>query len=129
MFHKLGIFQTAMAMAQHAGTRQALVAQNMANADTPEYRPFDIAEFRDLAGAARDPSAPRATRAGHLHGQVDGARLTPFHRDDAVADPNGNAVTLEQEMLHAVDARRQHNRALAIYRSNLTLLRASIGRG
>jgi flagellar basal-body rod protein FlgB len=47
---------------------------------------------------------------------------------DAVADPNGNSVALETEMLRAVDVKRQHDRALAIYKSSLTVLRTAIGR-
>ncbi len=43
-------------------------------------------------------------------------------------DPNGNSVSLETEMLNAVSAKRQHDRALAIYKSSLTVLRASLGR-
>ncbi|HBT01561.1 MAG TPA: flagellar biosynthesis protein FlgB, partial [Citreicella sp.] len=35
MFQSLDVFRTAIAMARHAGTQQALSAQNIANADTP----------------------------------------------------------------------------------------------
>lgn len=128
MFQKLGIFQKAMAMAQHAGSRQAVISQNMANADTPGYRARDLTDFKTIMGGVSAPGAPRATRSGHMHGHIDGARLTPFERQGARSDPNGNAVSLEEEMLQAVAAQRQHSRALAIYRSNLTLLRSSIGR-
>ena len=50
-------------------------------------------------------------------------------RDDrSLSEPNGNSVSLETEMVDAVAAKRQSDRALAIYRSGLTILRASIGR-
>ena len=44
------------------------------------------------------------------------------------SDPNGNSVAIEDEILRSVDAKRQHDRALAIYRSSLNILRTSIGR-
>ncbi|KUF09607.1 FlgB family protein [Pseudoponticoccus marisrubri] len=124
MFENLDVFRTAMTMARHAGLQQAYSAQNMANADTPGYRAREMPAFR-LAGDTLD-TAQKATRAGHLHGTT---RTIFEARDrDTPADPNGNTVSLEQEMLAAVGAKRQHDRALAIYRSNLTILRTSLGR-
>jgi flagellar basal-body rod protein FlgB len=47
---------------------------------------------------------------------------------DAEASPNGNSVSLEQEMLNSVEIQREHNRALAIYKHSLDVLRVTIGR-
>jgi flagellar basal-body rod protein FlgB len=46
----------------------------------------------------------------------------------AAESPNGNGVSLEQEMVKSVDARRQHDQALAIYKSALTIMRSTLGR-
>jgi flagellar basal-body rod protein FlgB len=71
----------------------------------------------------------RATRARHLNGAQGGElSLQAVDRAPSGTNPNGNAVTLEQEMLHAVDTKRQHDRALAIYKSSLSILRSAIGR-
>ena len=45
-----------------------------------------------------------------------------------LADPNGNSVSLETEMMHGVDAKRQHDRAMAIYQSSMTILRSTFSR-
>lgn len=129
MFEKLDLFQMASAMAAHAGTRQAVVAENIANADTPGYRARDVVPFSDLVSREAGGFHTRATREGHLHGQRDS--LVPEIVDErgTEANPNGNEVTLEEEMLKAVDVKRQHDQALAIYRSGLRILRASLGRG
>ncbi|MCC1491214.1 FlgB family protein [Cognatishimia sp. F0-27] len=124
MFQNLDVFKTAMAMARHAGTAQALSAQNMANADTPGYRAKDLPNFADAVQG--ELMAQRATRAGHMHGSV-GQTIDPVERRIA-ADPNGNTVSLETEMLNSVAASRQHNRALAIYKSSLSILRTSLSR-
>jgi len=128
MFENLDIFRMSHAMARHAGARQAVVAQNMANADTPGYAARDIAPFTALyeTGGRGDP--PRATRPGHLLGNGPGG-FEPITDREATRDPNGNSVSLETEMLRAIDVQRQHNRALAIYRSSLTVLRSALGRG
>ena len=127
MFANLQIFQLSHAMATHAGARQAVVAQNIAHADTPGYKARDLRPFADMVD--RRGEGLRATRTGHLHGSPMGqVTLAAMERDSAGSNPNGNTVTLEQEMLHAVDTKRQHDRALAIYKSSLTILRSAIGR-
>ncbi|MEC3861628.1 FlgB family protein [Mesobacterium sp. TK19101] len=128
MFQTLSLFKTAQSMAQHAGQRQALIAQNMANADTPGYVARDLPDFATLVSRrARETFGLRATRPGHLGG-AGGETLVEARARRGPADPNGNNVSLEEEMLHSVEARRQHDRALAIYRSGLNILRSSIGR-
>ena len=124
MFQNLDVFRTAMAMARHAGLQQAMSAQNIANADTPGYRAKTVPEFSSTL--RQSMQGQRATRSGHLNGS-DGRSVDVSERNDAV-DPNGNTVSLEEEMVFAVGAKRQHDRALAIYRSNLSILRTSISR-
>lgn len=125
MFENLEIFRLSHALARHAGARQAVVAQNMANADTPGYAARDIAPF---AAYLEAPPGMRATRPGHLFGQGGGPEFEARQAPGAARDPNGNSVSLETEMLRAVDVQRQHSRALAIYRSGLSVLRTAISR-
>ena len=129
MFDRLEIFRMAAAMATHAGARQAVVAQNIANADTPGYKARDVVPFTDLVNSDEGGFHSRATRAGHLHGLYDSLAPEIVDAKSATANPNDNQVTLEDEMLKAVDVKRQHDRALAIYRSGLNVLRTSLGRG
>lgn len=130
MFKSLEVFRMAHAMAVHAGTRQAAVAQNVANADTPGYRPMDVTPFAQFykGQPGRFSTSLRATRAEHLGGLQSEVSIETS-RPDKIPDPNDNSVSIEQEMLKAVEVRRQHDRAIAIYKSNLGLLRTAIGRG
>ncbi len=127
MFYDLNVFKTAYAMATHAGQRQAVVARNMANADTPGYQPRDIEAFKTAFENSGREVAMTATRQGHLHGGT-GPQLWPEFEVDPSGDPNGNGVSIEEEMLKAVEVRRQHNGALAIYKSSINVLRTSLGR-
>lgn len=128
MFKNLDIFRMSHAMAVHAGTRQSVVAQNMANADTPGYAARDIKPFQALFDTELQGSSLRATRPTHLHGNVTQLQFDTVERRDGLKDPNGNSVSLETEMLNAVDVKRQHDRALAIYKSGLGVLRSALGR-
>lgn len=127
MLKSLDVLQTAMDMARHAGARQAVTAANLANADTPGYRARTIASFAETYQAA--PAADlRQTRPGHIASSASGSQAR-VEFSDAEASPNGNSVSVEEEMLNAVEIQREHDRALAIYKHSLTLLRLSIGRG
>jgi flagellar basal-body rod protein FlgB len=115
MFDRLEIFALATGQARHAAARQAVVARNIANADTPGYRAQDIAGFAETwrrmqAEAGQGDLPLRVIDAG-----------TP-------ASPNGNTVSLELEMLRGIEAQRAHSRALQVYGSALSVLRASLGR-
>jgi flagellar basal-body rod protein FlgB len=129
MFTSLDVFKMSHAMAVHAGQKQAIAAQNVANSDTPGYKAMDLIAFSDTyATDVADPTmgAQRATRPGHLHGHEAVASADPIVDHSNAAAPNGNTVSLEGEMLKSLSAKRQHDRALAIYKSALTILRTSI---
>ena len=126
MFENLDLFRMSSAMAVHAGQKQALTAQNVANADTPGYVARDLADFHATFRSGSDAAHPRATRLRHLHGaQAVNGMVAPV--EGATPEtPNGNKVSLETEMLKSVSAKRQHDRALAIYKTALGVLRSTI---
>ena len=114
MFDNLEIFDLAAARARHAAIRQNVIAQNIANADTPGYRAQDITPFEEIFDRL-DPG-----------GRMMSTDLD--RRFDAAGpiSPNGNSVSLELEMMRSVDAQRSHSRALMVYQSAMTVLRASV---
>lgn len=126
MFEKLEITAMAQAMASHAGARLGAVSQNMANADTPGYKARDVADFATVWEAGQG-GAMRSTRAGHL-GADPQTMSTVAVSGSGATSPNGNSVSLEGEMVKAVEVRQQHDMALAIYRNTSGIIRASLGR-
>ena len=126
MFEKLELTRMAQALAAHAGARMSLVAQNVAHADTPGYRARDLPPFAAVyEGAGPDL---RATRPGHIHPGNRAADARPLDAG-GWADPNGNSVSLETEMIRAADIRQAHDMALAVYRNTSGIIRAALGRG
>ena len=115
MFDRLEIMRMAQAWATHASTRQQAIAQNVANADTPGYRSRDAVPFADFWAASHSGALP-------LHDAII------EERQPATVSPNGNSVSVEVEMMRAVEARQQHETALGIYSTVRDMLRASIGR-
>lgn len=125
MFEKLELTRMAQALAAQSGTRMAVIAENIANADTPGYKAKDIPDFAEVYKAAGQDM--RATRPGHMHA----ASMSSAPIPDTVRGheaPNGNSVSLEGEMVKSVEARQSHEMALAIYRATSDVIRASLGR-
>lgn len=127
MFKSLEIFQLASSMAKHAGARQAIVAENVAHANTPKYKSKDIGSFKDALNDGPQ-SALKATKPGHITSSGSGHAARDVFLTDGPQSPNGNTVSIETEMLRSIEAEREQSRALAIYQSASKILKASIGR-
>ncbi|MGL6209767.1 MAG: FlgB family protein [Paracoccaceae bacterium] len=124
MFEKLEISRMAQTMAAHAGARLGVVAQNIAHADSPGYKTRDLPSFAETY--AQSGGKMRATRANHLGGAAKQAPEALIVRSQGA--PNGNTVSLETEMVKAVEVKQQHEMALAINSTVSDILRASLGR-
>ena len=125
----LKIFHVARALAQHSGQRQAIIAQNVANSDTPGYKARDMASFHEtLADISLATSSElKATRASHLNFTKSHPRIAP-QLERGLQEPSGNSVSIEEEMMKAAEVTKKHSRALTIYQSSLRILRTSLGR-
>ncbi len=128
MFSDLNVFKMAYAMATHAGKRQAIVSQNMANADTPGYQARDIESFSSAYVKNGARIEMQSSRAAHLNGVERGAPDWAVFQPDLPNDPNQNNVAIEEEMLKAVEVKRQHDQAIAIYKSSMAVLRGTLAR-
>lgn len=127
MFENIELIRMARAMGQHVSQRQAIVARNIANADTPGFRAQDVTPFEDSYRQGGDLSL-RMTNMRHLGTpgwSPDGTRVVAT---ETGVSPNGNSVSIEAEMLKAAELKRSHDLSLGIYRSALNLMRTSIGR-
>ena len=129
MLEEIPLFRMAAAMARHASARHRVIAENVANADTPEFRTRDIKPFSDYV---QQPFAAKATRPEHTGFQPlirAGTRPEVVFEEGTSTSGNGNSVSLEAEMIKAAEAKGQHAMATAIYRKSHDLLRLGLGRG
>lgn len=131
MFDQPLILRLAGAMASHAADRHAVIARNIAHADTPGYRAQDLPAFATVleAAAAAGPQPFAGTDATGW--RPPSGRFLPVEPQadgGGEAAPNGNSVSLEREFVKAAEVRQQHELALAILRSGTGLLRSALGR-
>ncbi len=111
--------------------RQRVIAENVANADTPGYAPRDLkafgfsAQLQSQAGLAMQPSQ---TSAGHMPGggrrpgSASGS-YKPVKGLDTETTLDGNSVVLEDQMIKMSEARMQYDAAIGFYQKSMALLR------
>ena len=98
--------------------RQDVLSQNVANADTPGYLARDLKaqDFSDiLSGQSSHGNAMRATDPRHI--ALSGGGSAHFEEQTAPdqSNPNGNAVSLEQEMIKVSETQAQFQAAANLY--------------
>jgi flagellar basal-body rod protein FlgB len=127
MFQIPDLLTMAGALSSNAATRLSAIAQNVANADTPGYLAKDGPAFAD--SYAGDGALQLArTRAGHFGPASGGEQTALSARAGGHMSPNGNNVSLEDEMMRAAQIRQDNDLALTVYKTSLNILRASLGR-
>jgi flagellar basal-body rod protein FlgB len=105
--------------------RHSVLAGNVANVDTPGYRPLDL-ERVDASAPGALPLA--ATAAGHQQASGVGDAVLAFGDGDATG-ADGNAVSLERE-LAKIDANRvRYQTGAELATRRLALLRYTAGDG
>ena len=109
--------------------RQGVLARNVANADTPGYRPRDLTPFaRMLSDAGAMPAMTR-TSASHLEPRGgSGPARALVERQAAEESPDGNAVSLDEQALRIADTDTAHALATGLYRRYLGQFRTALGR-
>lgn len=119
--------------------RQRVIADNVANADTPGYVARDLQpqDFSGLlrhaprGGAAQGKPRMAITNARHMAaggGGVKGGERTEAS-DSHEASPTGNTVILEEQMIRMANTQMEYGKMVSLYRRHVGLLKASLGRG
>jgi len=105
--------------------RHTVLAGNVANLDTPGYRPVDL--VRQTEGA---PGTMAVTHEGHLSTPaVAPDFVTSFDDGGALQGSDGNAVTLEREMSKIDANRARYATSAELVSRRLAVLRYAAGDG
>lgn len=112
--------------------RQGLLAENVANAETPKYRGRDLAAFNfqeHMSGMSLPGVATSTTNPAHIAAIGTGddgfnaRKLNSFE-----ITPEGNGVTLEDEMMKVTSNQMDYQAATTLYTRSLKILRTALGR-
>lgn len=131
MFSNLTLLQMAKKSMEWASRRQEMLAENVANADTPQFRPHDLKplDFKSALTGSQPTAKPVVTNPMHVAGvpnagepDVDRVRQ-PFE-----SAPDGNAVILEEQMRLVGETRNTYEIAASLFSKNMKMLRTAIGK-
>jgi flagellar basal-body rod protein FlgB len=113
---QVNLFDLATRQAQWLSVRQAAIAGNIANVNTPGYRAQEVEPFSKVLDANR--VSLQATQASHVVGGAGSQGVAIHQRDDgAEVLPSGNSVMLEKELVDAGEVHRAFDLNTAIVKA------------
>jgi flagellar basal-body rod protein FlgB len=124
------IFSMLRTRMQWHQERQKVLAENVSNADTPKFRPKDLAPL-DFGPQARPGGGQQLalalTSPAHLSGPNAAAQ---FGTTRPVYDvrPAGNAVNLEDQMMKVANNQMDYQAATSLYSRSMGLFRVAMGK-
>ena len=110
--------------------RQDVLSQNVANADTPRYvaRDLKALDFDQMVSGAQSGTKMMTTNARHIAITAShGGKFEDHETPDQESSPNGNAVSLEVEMIKVADTQAQYAAAANIYSKAVRMMKTAIG--
>jgi flagellar basal-body rod protein FlgB len=124
----IDLFNLAEQRLAWADQRQAVLAQNVANANTPGYKPRDLRPFAEMLGGT-NAVEPVRTQPNHLAGSADGGAPGEVVDRAHTLSPDGNGVTLDEQLLKVADTATTHQLVTTIYKTYLGMFGTALGRG
>jgi len=116
--------------------RQDMIAGNIANADTPYYRPKDIrfeeALQEEVNKKFKAPQPPKLklaqTEPGHMAGfdESEDAKPVVFYRDGHLARNDGNSVDIDVETTEMAKNNIAYNASIQALRKDIDIFKAVI---
>ena len=130
----LTLFKMALTKMDWASQRQKVLAQNVANADTPDYKARDLKKLdfkKILEGTTPPPVKVLQTDPRHLPGTIPPQELfraqSPFKPYEE--SPDQNEVTVEDQMEKVGQARAEYTTAVSLMEAQLKMFKTALDKG
>ena len=118
----IGLFHLAEQRLAWVDRRQQLLAQNVANANTPGYRSKDVATFAGVLGSMT------LAQTSPMHIAAAGQAAEQALHAGVERAPSGNEVSIEAEMSKVADTASIQELVLNLERGYMGMFRTVIGR-
>jgi flagellar basal-body rod protein FlgB len=133
MEDKFNIFAVIGKRMDWLSQRQRVLADNVANADTPNYQPHDLkpGEF-ERALRSRSPDViPRTTHAAHIRGTAANGGPASIVRQSNTweTSPSGNAVVIEEQLIKVSKTQSDYQTMVNLYRKHMDMFRTALRGG
>ena len=117
----IDVFALAEKRLEWTGQRQAVLAQNIANANTPGYVARDVKPFSEVLAAQARPTAAGASA-------LTTAPKSFADRTVAERSLSGNAVILDEQMEKVAETDNSNQLAMNLYKKYQSMFRTALGR-
>jgi len=115
--------------------RQKVLAQNIANANTPGYTPKDLKKISFKAALDQTTATGglrmQTTDSRHMSGAsaMDGDYdIEVKDAEFSIGSPDGNAVNLEDELIKMSETQMEYATAVNMYRKHVSMIKAALGK-
>ncbi|WP_299640501.1 flagellar basal body rod protein FlgB [Devosia sp.] len=129
---KIGLLDALGEKMRWHQARQTLLAENVANADTPGYRGRDLKAVgfeEHMQSLSTVKIATVATQPGHIAvSSSDADRFGARTMNSFEITPEGNGITLEDEMMKVAGNQMDYQAITALYTRSVKLLKTALGR-
>ena len=129
---KLAVFRMTTGKMSWLAERQRVLSQNIANSDTPEYKPRDMKEV-DFRNLVKHSSRGITLDRTHKFHMSLGSERFKFEiknsRDIYETAPSGNAVILEQQLIKNAETVTDYQLMTNLYRKHVSMFKMALGGG
>ncbi len=125
-----GVLRIMSEKLSYLGKKQAVHAQNVANADTPGYKAKDVLPFTFDEALAQIQPGMTVTSPGHITpASMAGVNAGTKKAKSFETVPSGNSVDLEQQMMEVSQSTVDYQASVSIMHKFMSLLRMSVKGG
>jgi flagellar basal-body rod protein FlgB len=129
----IGLFKALGAKMDFLNQRQRVIAQNIANANTPNYKPNDLApvDFGAVLARTTGDKTIRPERTSPMHMAVGLQNIADpkqvQNKKPYEVTPTGNAVIMEEQMIASSETMTDYNLMTSLYNKNINMIRIALG--
>jgi flagellar basal-body rod protein FlgB len=130
--NNLKLFQMAMTKMDWASQRQKVLSQNVANADTPDYKEKDLKAL-DFKRMVKESTPVHVSRTDprHLQGTIPEQQRFNARADRRTFEesPDGNKVVIEEQMQKVGDTRADYTTAVTLMEAQMRMFKTALDKG
>ena len=129
-FSKIKLFSMMQTKMSYLSERQDVLAENIANVDTPGYQPKDLKEleFKDMVRVEAHRLQMRATDPSHQQPKEHAQEFrNEKQRHTYEISPMKNRVVVEEQMMKVAETKLQYDMTTNLYKKVANMFKTAIG--
>jgi flagellar basal-body rod protein FlgB len=123
----IGLFDVAGKRMSWLAERQTVLASNIANVNTPDFRSSDVESFSSALHGAGNLT-PTITQAGHMAGTIPVQFAQPVKDTTDIKSVDGNAVNLDSQLVKVADTESDQSLVTSVWKSYAGMFNIALGK-